>query len=99
WILALDPATARTRQIVALHDDAWIGGPGGFTLGWLRDDQHIYFQSERDGYSHLYTVSFDGGEPRQLTSGKWEVAGVQMSDDKTRFFLTTSRVQPGGAQT
>ncbi|HEX5736485.1 MAG TPA: prolyl oligopeptidase family serine peptidase [Blastocatellia bacterium] len=95
WILALDPATGKTRPIVTLHDDAWIDGPGAFTIGWMRDNQHIYFQSERDGYAHLYTVSFDGGEPRQLTSGKWEVTGVQMSDDKTRFFLTTSEVHPG----
>ena len=30
WILALDPATGKTRVIVTEHDDAWIGGPGGF---------------------------------------------------------------------
>jgi dipeptidyl aminopeptidase/acylaminoacyl peptidase len=98
WIMALDPATAQTRVIVAEHDDAWVDGPGAFTLGWLRDNQRIYFQSERTGYAHLYTVSFDGGEAKQLTSGKWEVTGVQTSDDKSRFFLTTSEVHPGERQ-
>lgn len=95
WILALDPATAKTRVIVTDHDDAWVNGPGAFTLGWMKDDRHIYFQSERDGYSHLYTVAHEGGQPRQLTSGRWEVTGVFLSDDKTRFFLTTSEVHPG----
>ena len=95
WVLALDPATAKTRVIVTDHDDAWVNGPGAFTLGWMKDNRHIYFQSERDGYSHLYTVSYEGGQPRQLTSGKWEVTGVFLSDDKTRFFLTTSEVHPG----
>jgi dipeptidyl aminopeptidase/acylaminoacyl peptidase len=95
WVLALDPATARTRVIVAEHDDAWVDGPGAFTLGWMRDNQSIYFQSERTGYTHLYTVGYEGGEARQLTSGNWEVTGVQMSDDKSRFFLTTSEVHPG----
>ena len=95
WILALDPATGKTRVIVTEHDDAWIDGPGAFTLGWMKDNQHIYFQSERTGYAHLYTVSYEGGEPKQLTSGKWEVTGVQLSDDKSRFFLTTSEVHPG----
>ncbi|HVG20448.1 MAG TPA: prolyl oligopeptidase family serine peptidase, partial [Blastocatellia bacterium] len=95
WILALDPATAKTRVIVNEHDDAWVDGPGAFTLGWMRDNQRIYFQSERDGYAHLYTVAFDGGGVRQLTSGKWEVTGVQMSEDKTRFLLTTSEAGPG----
>jgi dipeptidyl aminopeptidase/acylaminoacyl peptidase len=95
WVLALDPATGKSRAIVTEHDDAWIDGPGAFTLGWMKDNQHIYFQSERTGYAHLYTVDNEGGEPKQLTSGKWEVTGVQMSDDKSKFFLTTSEVHPG----
>jgi dipeptidyl aminopeptidase/acylaminoacyl peptidase len=95
WIMALDPESGKTRAIFTEHDDAWIGGPGAFTLGWLGDNQRIYFQSERDGYSHLYTVSYDGGQPKQLTSGKWEVTGVRLSEDKSRFFLTTSEVHPG----
>jgi len=95
WILSLDPATAKTRVVVADHDDAWVGGPGAFTLGWMRDNRHIYFQSERTGYSHLYTVAHEGGEPRQLTSGRWEVTAVDLSDDKTRFFIETSEVHPG----
>lgn len=74
WILALDPATGKTRTLFTEHDDAWLNGPGAQTLGWLKDGSHIYFQSERDGYSHLYTIGFDGGEPKQLTSGKWEVS-------------------------
>lgn len=90
WILALDETTGKTRVIAHDHDDAWIDGPGSFTLGWMKDDQEIYFQSERTGFSHLYTVSFEGGEPRALTSGKWEVDGVSLSKDKSRFFLTTS---------
>lgn len=94
WILALDPATGKTRVLVALHDDAWIGGPGASTLGWMGDNKRVYFQSERDGYSHLYAVSHDGGEPEQLTAGKWEVTAVQRSGDKSRFFLTTSEVDP-----
>jgi len=95
WVLALDPATGKTRVIVTEHDDAWIDGPGAFTLGWMKDNKSIYFQSERTGYAHLYTVAYEGGEPRQLTSGKWEVTGVQMSDDRSRFLLTTSEVHPG----
>jgi dipeptidyl aminopeptidase/acylaminoacyl peptidase len=95
WILALDPATGKTRTLFTEHDDAWLNGPGAQTLGWLKDGSHIYFQSERDGYSHLYTIGFDGGEPKQLTSGKWEVSSVELSNDGTKFYLTTSEVDPG----
>src|SRR5205085_9032186 len=51
WIMALDTATGKTRIIFADHDDAWVSSPGGFPLGWLKDNNHIYFQSERDGYA------------------------------------------------
>ncbi len=90
WIFALDPATGKTRILFTEHDDAWVNGPGMNTLGWMKDDRRVYFQSERTGYSHLYVVEFDGGEPRALTSGSWEVTGVLLSEDRTRFFLTTS---------
>ena len=94
WILALDPATAKTRVLVSDHDDAWVGGPGANTLGWMKNDQEVYFQSERTGYAHLYAVPFAGGEPRALTSGKWEVTEVRPSADKSKFFLTASKDTP-----
>jgi dipeptidyl aminopeptidase/acylaminoacyl peptidase len=95
WIFALDPATGKTRVLVDLHDDAWVDGPGARTLGWLKGDHEIYFQSERSGYSHLYAVPWEGGEPRALTSGNWEVRDAELSNDKSRFFITTSEADPG----
>ncbi len=95
WIFALDPATAKTRVLFTEHDDAWLDGPGAQTLGWLKNSNEIYLQSERDGYSHLYKLGFDGGEPKQLTSGKFEVSGVELSNDGSKFYLTTSEVGPG----
>src|SRR5262249_2956583 len=68
WALLIDPATGKTKVLDHQHDDAWVGGPGSFTLGWLGDDKTVYFQSERDGWSHLYTSSIDGAEPKQMTS-------------------------------
>ncbi len=98
WILALDPATGRTRTLFTEHDDAWLDGPGVDTLGWLKNGNEIYFQSERDGFSHLYKVGFEGGEPKQLTSGKLEVTSVELSNDGSRFYLTTSEVGPAEQQ-
>jgi dipeptidyl aminopeptidase/acylaminoacyl peptidase len=94
WVLALDPATGKTRVLASDHDDAWAGGPGAYTLGWMKNDREVYFQSERTGYSHLYAVSFEGGEARALTSGNWEVLGVRQSEDKSRFYITTSLDSP-----
>lgn len=69
WILNVDPATGKTTVLAHTHDDAWVGGPGGFTLGFLPDNRHIYFIFERDGFAHLYTVSTDSpSEPVESTS-------------------------------
>ena len=95
WILSVDPATGKTKVLVSMHDDAWVGGPGANTLGWMKNDRDVYFQSEKTGYSQLYTVSSDGGaEPRALTSGNFEVIEAQLSEDKSTFYLTTSEVSP-----
>ena len=90
WVLALDPATAKTRVLARIHDDAWVGGPGSGTLGWLPDSRRVYFVSERDGWAHLYTVPTGGGEPAQLTTGRFEVSDVRLSGDKTKFYFTSS---------
>lgn len=90
WIMHLDPATGKTKILASVRDEAWVGGPGSFTLGWLPDNKRVYFQSERDGFAHLYTASVDGSPPVQLTSGWFEVSDVRLSEDKTKFYFTSS---------
>ncbi|MDX6529778.1 MAG: hypothetical protein QOH41_2068 [Blastocatellia bacterium] len=94
WVMLLDASTGKTKVLATMHDDAWIDGPGAPTLGWLPDNAHVYFESERDGFAHLYSVSINGGEPVQLTSGQFEVSSVQLSPDKTRFYFTSSEGSP-----
>ena len=94
WVMLLDPATGKTKVLATVHDDAWVDGPGANTLGWLPDNDHIYFESERDGWAHLYSVSINGGEPTQLTSGQFEVSDVRLSADKSKFYFTSSEGSP-----
>jgi dipeptidyl aminopeptidase/acylaminoacyl peptidase len=102
WILALDPATGKTRVLANQHDDAWVGNVGGgagfgggsANFGWLKNDKEVYYVSEKSGYQHIYAVNWDGGEPRALTSGNWEVLGIRPSRDKSKFFLTASKDSP-----
>ena len=86
--------TGKTKILATVHDDAWIDGPGAFTLGWLPDNAHVYVESERDGFAHLYSVAIGGGEPVQLTSGQFEVSDVRLSADKTKFYFTSSEGSP-----
>jgi dipeptidyl aminopeptidase/acylaminoacyl peptidase len=98
WIFALDLETAKLRALAHMHDEAWVLLSGATSMGWLPDNERIYYQAEQDGWLHLYTVGFSGGEPRQLTSGKWEVREVEVAPDKSKFYLTTSEAHAGEEQ-
>jgi len=89
WYFALDLANAKARVLTSDKDAAWVGGPGS-AQGWLADNNTIYFTSERDGFNHLYEVPFGGGEAKQMTSGKFEIDRVVLSQDKSTFYLSSS---------
>lgn len=102
WLVNLNLATGSFKEIEHQHDEAWIGGPGipsyafsSGTLGFLSDNETIYFQSEKTGYSHLYTYNLRTSKKVQLTQGNWEVRGVVLSKDKKAFYLTTNQTHPG----
>ncbi len=101
WFVALDPDTGKTRIVDTLHDDAWIreAGPGFGAAGveFLSDNKRIWFQSERDGWMHLYTldVSDPNAKAKQLTSGKWEITNAALSQDGKKFYVTSTEVHPG----
>lgn len=95
WILKLDPATGKLTLIDRQRDEAWVGGPGvSRDIRWI-DNNRFYFQSEATGYSHLYTYNINTGEKKQLTSGKWEVQQVQLSKDKSTFYISGNKEHPG----
>ena len=94
WIMKLDPTTAKATVLDHLHDDAWINNFGGNSLGWLPDNNTIYFVSERDGFAHLYAQKFDGGAATQLTNGTYEVSDLQLAEDKSKFYFTSSEGSP-----
>ncbi len=93
WIYTVG-GDGQLTQVDHLRDDAWVGGPGLFTTGWLPDGR-VYFVSERTGYAHLYTVPAAGGAATPVTSGTWEVTEVQLSPDGRTFWITTSETHPG----
>lgn len=102
WIINLNLENGSFEEIDHQHDEAWIGGPGipsySFvigTLGFLEDNATVYFQSEKTGFSHLYTYNIKTKQRKQLTSGNWEVRNVKLSKNKKSFYLTTNTSHPG----
>ena len=101
WITSLELETGALKSLDRQRDEAWIAGPGiGYSwsvgdMGWLDDNETIYFQSEESGYSHLYLLDVNSGKKTQLTSGNYEVFDPQLSRDGKTFYLTTSEVDAG----
>jgi dipeptidyl aminopeptidase/acylaminoacyl peptidase len=105
WIVRLDLKKNKIEELEHQHDPAWIGGPGisewNFeegTLGFLKDNETIYFQSEETGFSHLYALNVLTKKKKQLTVGEWEVRSVKLSKDKNYFYLGANKSHPGNLE-
>ena len=96
WIMKLNAATGALTLLNREHNDAWVGGPGQGNCGWINDTS-LYFESEASGYAHIYVVNVADGLTRQVTSGKWEVQTLQLSNDKKTFYFTANITHPGVA--
>jgi dipeptidyl aminopeptidase/acylaminoacyl peptidase len=94
WLWVVDVPGFQVRQLDVLHDSAWVGGLSR-GAGWLPDGETVWFTSEATGWAHLYTVPAAGGPARALTSGPWEVEGVQFSPDGRRVYFQSSEVHWG----
>ena len=81
------------HAVESLRDTAWVGGPCSTCAGWTRDGR-AWYVSEATGFAHLYTAAANGGDTRQLTSGRWEVRNVDLSRDGRTFYLVTNQPSP-----
>lgn len=101
WIMHLDMKTGTLKTLDWQHDEAWIGGPGisswnfsAGNIGWLPNNEEVYFQSESTGFSHLYTVNVKTGQKKALTNGKFEILAADLSQDKSHFWITANAEGP-----
>jgi len=102
WIMQLNGANGKLTVVDHQHDEAWIGGPGigwetSSSLGWI-NAHTCWFQSEATGYSHLYSFDVSTQTKTAITSGKYEVQQVQLSNDKKYFYIVTNEEHPGKQQ-
>ena len=71
---------ARSGRSSTERDDAWVDVVDD--LHWIDDGRRFTWISERDGWRHLYVVPRDGGEPRLVTPGDFDVIDVVRVDEK-----------------
>ncbi|HEU4846308.1 MAG TPA: prolyl oligopeptidase family serine peptidase [Burkholderiaceae bacterium] len=93
WIATVDLARATLHSVHRLTDPAWINYRGNH-FGWLPDNSTLWYQSEESGYSHLYTLAA-GGQPRALTSGRWEASQPEWTADASQVYFICNPKLPG----
>jgi len=103
WIVLLDAEKGTITNLDQQHDEAWIAGPGiggyaGGDMGWMPDDKSIWFQSEKTGYSHLYTIDVNSKKVKALTAGNFEIYDPFLSKDEKRWYFTANKNHPGDRQ-
>jgi dipeptidyl-peptidase-4 len=86
-----DSHTGKVRTILVEKDDAWVdtawGDIGwdkhGLARGdaeWIDGGRRFLWTSERDGWRHIYSISRDGTDVRNLTPGNFDVINVEKVD-------------------
>ncbi len=82
-----DAKDGKSNNVVRETSKAWvevIDNPR-----WLKDGSFLW-QSERNGWRHLYHYAPDGKLVRQLTDGKWEVRSLEGVDEEKGLVFVTS---------
>lgn len=55
------------------------------------DNNQFIWQSEKDGYNHIYLYNLKGKELKQLTQGEWVVTGTNgFNDEGNLFYMRTA---------
>ncbi|MCM8556898.1 S9 family peptidase [Sphingomicrobium sediminis] len=90
-MLKVDPETGKSEIFFSetAAEGHWTNL--SYDYRFLKDGSLIWW-SERDGFGHLYHVSADGDDWRQLTQGEWVVMGLDGVDqDEGKLYFTANR--------
>jgi dipeptidyl-peptidase 4 len=91
-LVSASPVDGTAKTLIHETTKAWVD-PLGPPV-WLPDGSFVW-QSERNGYRHLYLYGADGALVRQVTSGEWEVRDVHGTDGQYVYFSATERSPVG----
>jgi dipeptidyl aminopeptidase/acylaminoacyl peptidase len=103
WIVPVKSGKARnlTRKFDTTLYDPCISDMGG-AFGapaapvWSKDSRHLLFTAPKHGSNDLYTIRRAGGEPKQVTKGKWDVQSYRANGDRTSLAMVISDPKSGG---
>lgn len=82
-VFIANASTGSVNQIIKENDKAWIDATDGWV--WLNGNKEFVWQSEKDGYTHLYRISRDGKKETLITKGNYDVISVNLIDEKNNM--------------
>ncbi|MCW9705484.1 alpha/beta hydrolase family protein [Fodinibius salsisoli] len=77
-----------------VFEDSTEGWIYGTDLAFAPEGNKLMFQSEQDGWNHIYTVNPDGSELQQHTKGNFEVPWAAWTG-KDHIVFASTEVDPG----
>ena len=89
-LVAYDAATGERRAVLYTETHPKYVHPMHPIVFLPWDDGKFIYQSERDGYNHLYLFDVKGRELKQLTSGSFVVTDLVGFNEKTRSVIIRS---------
>jgi dipeptidyl aminopeptidase/acylaminoacyl peptidase len=92
WAIYVADATTGEGREIWKSGTTWMDSFSGFGDGleWTAGDR-IVFNSERDGWSHLYSIPATGGDALLLTPGDYEVENVAFTPDKSAVIFSSNK--------
>ncbi|MDX1546350.1 MAG: S9 family peptidase [Rhodothermales bacterium] len=93
-LLYADPETGAVDVILQEKEDTWID-VGDDKLTFLDDGRHFVWQSEAEGYNHLYLYTLAGERVGQITQGAWDVTAFHgLDEDAGTAYFTAAAESP-----
>ncbi|HET7561526.1 MAG TPA: prolyl oligopeptidase family serine peptidase [Rhodanobacteraceae bacterium] len=92
WIESVNFTTHKLVTQNRLTDPAWINWSFN-ALGWLPDNNTLWFESEASGWAQLFVKPLDG-KARALTGTGYEVSTPVLSPDGRWFYVKSNKQAP-----
>ena len=89
-----EAATGKSKMIEEETDQAWVdifqpGNPNSISFTnsfiWLNETKSILWDSEKDGWRHLYQVSLEGKPEKLVTKGNFDFTDITFVDHKKGY--------------
>ena len=90
-VKSYDAATGKLQTTLFTETHPKYVEPENPVLFLKNDPSKFLWQSERDGFNHLYLYDTAGKLLKQITSGKWDVTSILGFDEKSEnlFYVST----------